>query len=301
MKLSVIIPCFNEQDSIAELHLRLTAEIKKHDHEIIFIDDGSTDNTWAEIQKLEGVRAFKLRRNFGKSYAMDIALKKATGDIVVTMDADLQDDPAEIDNLLAKMNEGYDMVVGWKKKRHDPKEKTLPSKLFNGVVRKTFGLKIHDFNCGLKIFKREIFKNIELYGELHRYVPVLAHSFGYKVTELEVQHHARKHGVSKFGWERYLRGFLDLFTVLTITRYATRPGHLFGGIGFVTGLFGFLIMFYLTCVWMFTDQSIGDRPLLLLGIMLGILGVQFLCFGMLAELMIKRTPQDNDIIIEETI
>lgn len=299
--LSVVIPVYNESESIAELHGNLTQELKDQSYEIIFVDDGSNDNTWDEISKLENVKSIRLRKNFGKSYALDAAIKKASGDVVVTMDGDLQDDPKEISRLLEKLNEGFDMVVGRKKLRKDPLEKTLPSKLFNFVVRRVFGLKIHDFNCGLKVFKKKIFDKIDLYGELHRYIPVLANSFGYKVTELPVEHHQRKYGKSKFGWPRYVRGFLDLFTVLTITRFDTQPGYLFGGIGVITGGLGFIMLSYLTGVWFFTDDPIGNRPLLLLGILLEILAVQSLCFGMLAELIVKRTQHDIDEIIEDEV
>jgi hypothetical protein len=209
------------------------------------------------------------------------------------MDADLQDDPAEIPRLLEKLDEGFDVVSGWKKARHDPLSKRLPSKLFNFTTATLTGIRMQDFNCGFKVYRREVFDSFSIYGELHRYIPVLAHAAGYRVGELAVVHHPRKFGVSKYGVRRYARGLLDLLTTLTITRYVRRPGHLFGGIGLIFSSIGFVILIYLSFLRLVLDEAIGNRPLLALGGLLVVVGVQFLMFGMLAELLVHRTEPIN--------
>lgn len=306
--ISIVVPVLNEEQTLAPLVDKIAAAMARQprlDYEIIFVDDGSTDNSWQTMQALaaaQRVRAFRLRRNFGKAAALSIGAEKARADTIVTMDADLQDDPGEIGNLLARLNDGWDMVCGYKKHRNDPLSKRLPSKLFNFVTAKFSGLPLHDFNCGLKIAQRGIFLQIPLYGELHRYIPALAHNLGYRVTELPVLHHPRVAGRTKYGTERLTRGLLDALTVLMIGRYGRRPGHFFGGLGVAVGVAGFIILAYLTGIWTFTNQAIGHRPLLLLGIMLEILSAQLIALGLVAELIISRTPgsRESILIAEET-
>ena len=290
--ISIIVPAMDEEASLPELVSRVKASCLQAELnlvEIILIDDGSRDRTWQVMEELshshQDVKAIKLRRNFGKATALDKGIHSATGDILITMDADLQDDPKEIPRFVERITAGDDMVSGWKQIRNDPLEKTLPSKLFNKTTAVITGVDLHDFNCGFKAYRKEIFDSIHLYGELHRYVPVLANSLGFQIGELAVEHHPRKHGTSKYGIGRYLKGFLDLLTVLTITRFARRPGHLFGGAGAVVLIFGGLILMYLTGLKLFLGEDIGDRPLLMLGVLTVIVGFQFLLFGMLAELI----------------
>lgn len=304
--LSIIVPAMDEEASMPELVARIKASCLQADLnllEIILIDDGSSDLTWQVMEELsrvnQEVKAIKLRRNFGKATALDKGINAAQGTILITMDADLQDDPKEIIRFVERIRAGDDLVSGWKQVRNDPLEKTLPSKLFNKTTALLSGVDLHDFNCGFKAYRREIFDSVQIYGELHRYVPVLANSLGYQIGELAVEHHPRQHGSSKYGIGRYLKGFLDLLTVLTITRFAQRPGHLFGGIGALVLIFGGLILSYLTALKLFFGESIGDRPLLMLGALTVIVGVQFLLFGMLAELINsqqsdKRQP---DVIV----
>jgi glycosyltransferase involved in cell wall biosynthesis len=220
-----------------------------------------------------------------------IGIGACTGDVVVTMDADLQDDPDEIPRFLEALDAGYDVVSGWKKERHDPLSKTLPSRLFNWATARISGIRLHDFNCGFKAYRREIFQSVELYGELHRYVPVLAAALGYRVGEIAVRHHARRFGRSKYGVARFTRGFLDLLAVVTITRFAYRPGHLFGGIGLLFSLGGGAVLAYLAALKLLAGASIGGRPLLLFGALAVIVGMQLILFGMLAELIISRTQR----------
>lgn len=307
--LSIIIPALNEEESIQPLYEKILQALdaeKKISYEILFVDDGSTDNTWSIISDLSQqdnkVKAVKFRSNFGKAAAIETAIAHASGDLIVMMDADLQDDPKEIPHMLAKIEEGYDLVNGWKKQRHDPLEKTLPSKIFNWVTGKVSGLKLHDFNCGFKMFYKKIFDSVSLYGELHRYLPILAYYYGYKVTEIPVEHHARQYGQSKYGIERYIRGFLDLCTVLIVTKYAKRPGHLFGSIGVLLGIASSLILFYLFGVWLFTDNPIGNRPLLLFGFISMIISIQFIFFGLIAEFILCRSEIKGTVrIVSETL
>lgn len=308
-EVSVIIPVLNEEATISDLHQRISAVLQKYfqqKYEIIFIDDGSTDSSWTIINSLTNgdarVRGIKLRRNFGKASALSVGVDLVRSEIIITMDADLQDDPEEIPRFLKALENGPDLVSGWKKNRKDPLSKRLPSKLFNIIVNATSGLKLHDFNCGFKAGRTEVYRSIPLYGELHRFIPVLAHSLGYQVGEIIVQHHPRRHGKSKFGIERLTRGALDILTVLTITRYGWRPGHLFGGTGMIMGVIGFLMLTYLSWIKVFEGENIGHRPLLMLGIMLVILAVQLLSFGMLSEIIISRTEnrQDRNLISIDT-
>lgn len=286
--LTVLIPLYNEADSLPHLKRELDAALEETelDAEILFVDDGSRDNSWEIITGFAHedprVQVVRLRRNQGKSAALDAGFKRARGGYVVTMDADLQDDPHEIPNLIERLEEGYDMVSGWKKKRHDPLSKTVPSKVFNGVARLTSGLRLHDFNCGLKIYRGEVVRELDIYGEQHRFIPILAHSRGWRVGELIVKHHPRRWGKTKFGASRFLKGFLDLLTVLFLTQFAARPMHLFGSLGLLSLLAGFVILVYMAVGW-FMGHYIGTRPLFFLGILMMIVGVQFFSIGLLGE------------------
>lgn len=302
---AVIVPVFNERDSLRALKdtLREVSAGVGALH-LIFIDDGSTDGSWQLIMEMAAedtdITGIRLRRNFGKATALDIGVHAATSDVVITMDADLQDDPVEIPNFLAKLDEGYDVVSGWKAARQDAAEKVLPSRVFNYITSRLTGVKLRDMNCGFKAYRREVFDSISLYGELHRYIPVLADSIGYRVGEIPVKHHPRKFGVSKYGFKRYSRGLLDLLTTLMITRFDRRPGHLFGGLGLLLSLLGVGILVYLTAIKLAFGASIGERPLLMLGILLVIVGGQLLLFGMMAELIIHRTePQTRREVVAE--
>lgn len=309
--ISIVIPVKDEQNTLKVLTERITGEVGKlhpaYSAEIIFIDDGSTDQSWDVMCDLvkdnqDIISAIRFRRNCGKALALEAGFRKAKGDIIFTMDADLQDDPAEIPRFLHMLNNGLDMVSGWKKKRHDPISKTLPSKLFNKVTAKLTGVPLRDFNCGFKAYKREVIEVVNLYGELHRFTPVLAYDYGFRVDELEIQHHPRKHGISKYGWERYLRGLIDLITVIATTRWLNKPGHFFGGIGFLTGLLGGCILAYLFILWVFGFGPIGNRPLLTFGVLLTITSMQMISLGIIAEFFIKTNKNDNlKDFISETI
>lgn len=298
--LSFVIPVYNEEATIKPLFDRILdvmnlAEIDSY--EIIFVDDGSTDRSWIEINELiknypTKTKGIRLRRNFGKSSALSAGFKKATGNIIFTLDADLQDDPSEIPRFLEKLESGYDLVSGWRKHRNDPLSKTLPSKLFNGVTAILTGVKLHDFNCGFKAYKKEVLECIKVYGELHRYIPVLAHSLGFKITEVAVRHHRRKQGKSKYGLERYTRGFIDLLTVLATTHYLHKPGHLFGSLGLLFGALGIASLGYLTILWCMEIRPIGTRPLFFFGILCIILSVQLISLGILAELITRNVDDD---------
>lgn len=310
VEISVLVPVKNEEATLATLTKELAAAFAAHPestYELLFVDDGSTDRSWAVMCELadefEHVRAIRLRRNFGKAAALAAAVSEARGERVVTMDGDLQDDPAEIPRLLAELDEGTDLVSGHKADRKDPLSKRLPSKLFNKVTGVITGLPLKDHNCGLKAARTEVYRSVPLYGELHRYIPALAHQQGYRVSELAVNHRPREHGVSKYGFERYVRGAIDLMTVVTITKYGRRPAHLFGGLGLVFGAVGFLVLLYLTGLWIFTTEPIGTRPLLNLGILLVILGVQMISIGLIAEIVLHRTAnrsEARELISEST-
>ncbi|RMH65638.1 MAG: glycosyltransferase [Calditrichaeota bacterium] len=306
MDISIVIPMLNEEESLPELTRRLDEALTRtgQTFEIIFIDDGSTDRSFERVRALKStypaIRAIRFNKNFGKSAALSEGFRLARGEVVITMDADLQDDPAEIDALMRKLDEGYDLVSGWKKKRHDPLNKTLPSKFFNFITRLMTGIKIHDFNCGLKAYRRQVIKAIPVYGELHRYLPVLAHWMGFRVGEIPVQHHARKFGYSKFGVKRFFNGFFDLLTVLFITRFQQRPLHLFGFMGLGSSMLGVGILSYLTILW-FQGHGIGNRPLFSLGVLLIIVGVQFFSIGLLGEMLNSTRDQSVEYIIKETL
>ncbi|MCC7430907.1 glycosyltransferase family 2 protein [bacterium] len=299
---SVVVPFLNEQDSLKELASRLQTVLEKNNftYELLFVDDGSSDNSVSVLleAKIPNLKIIKFRRNYGKSAALSVGFKKSVGKIIVTMDADLQDDPNEIPNLIAKLNEGYDLVSGWKKKRNDPLNKTVPSKFFNLVTQKLTGIKIHDFNCGLKAYKSKVAKEIKVYGELHRFVPVLANEKGFRVGEVPVLHHERKFGTSKFGFERFAKGFLDLVTVIFITTYMKRPLHLFGMLGTLSFVAGAIIEIYLSIGWFF-GSWIGNRPIFFVGILLLIFGLQFFSIGLIAEMITSKTFEADYSIEEE--
>ncbi len=296
---SVVIPLYNEAESLKELHyqLRATLQRMRARYELLFIDDGSTDrsfNVLRELKRIDGrVKIIRFRRNYGKSAALAVGFEKAQGAYVVTIDADLQDDPAEIPSLIKKLEEGYDVVSGWKKVRKDPISKTIPSRFFNFVTSLMTGIKIHDFNCGLKVYRNEVVKAIQPYGELHRYLPVLAHNAGFGVGEMVVQHRPRRYGKTKFGVGRFWKGFLDLLTVLFTTRYFRRPLHLFGFWGMIFAFAGILIDGWLAIEWLQGKTALSNRPLFLGGILLIIVGIQFVSIGLLGE-MISKTKRTTD-------
>ncbi len=303
---SIVIPLLNEEGSLRILYNDIKKAITPYsfDYEIIFIDDGSTDTSLSILRELSRrdnkVHYFSFRKNYGKSAALNVGFKHAKGDAVITMDADLQDDPAEIPNLLRKLSEGYDLVSGWKKVRHDPFIKRHSSKFFNYMTRISSDVKIHDFNCGLKAYRKEVIKSVYVHGELHRYIPVLAGQKGFKITEIPVKHHPRRYGKTKFGISRFFKGFVDLLTILMITRYATRPLHLFGFIGTISFAGGFLIDGYLTFEWLLHKTSLSNRPLLLLGLLMMIVGVQLFAIGLLGELFVHKFRTDLDFSIKES-
>jgi len=292
MLLSFVIPTLNEEDSIRILVDEIIANVGDNTYEIIFIDDGSRDKSFEIMNELAmanpAIRIIRFRRNFGKAAALQQGFNFAQGEIVFTMDADLQDNPIEIQRFLVKLDEGYDLVSGWKKKRHDPLHKTLPSKLFNYVTARTFDLKLKDYNCGFKAYRKPLVKELNLYGEMHRYIPALAHSLGYRVGEIDVEHRARQYGKSKYGWERYLRGFFDLMTVKMVTQYVKSPLYLFGRIGLVSAMAGMFLSLYLAVLKIFYGYPLSNRPLLFLGMLLIITGLQFISLGLISELIVNR-------------
>jgi len=310
MNLSLVIPLLNEVDSIEELVNWISRVVKKMDisFEIIMIDDGSTDGSWDKIREVKTkypeVRGIKFRSNYGKSAALNTAFEATKGEVVITMDADLQDSPDEIPELYKMIkSDGFDLVSGWKKERHDPISKTIPSKLFNRTTRKLSGIQLNDFNCGLKAYSSELVKSIEVYGEMHRYIPVIAKTAGFtKIGEKIVQHRAREHGQSKFGIERVMRGYLDLLSISFIGKFGKRPMHFFGSIGTLFSFIGFITLTYLALsklIW--NVGGIADRPLFYLGILLVIVGVQLFIAGFLAELISRNNPRRNDYTVEEEL
>lgn len=303
-KLSVVIPLFNEEESLVPLSNEIRKAIKPLNlsFEVILVDDGSTDSSLKVIKEIcRQDRRFKyvsFRKNYGKSAALQIGFKEVTGDVVVTMDADLQDDPAEIPNLIKKLDEGFDLVSGWKKQRFDPFIKKYSSRFFNYVTGKMSGIKIHDFNCGLKAYRTEVVHSMKVYGELHRYLPVLADWNGYSVSEIPVKHHPRKYGKTKFGISRFFKGFIDLLTVIFSTRYIKRPMHFFGFFGAVSFIVGLIVNGYLTYEWA-TGQPLSNRPMLFLGMLLIIVGVQFFSVGLLGEMLVHNTMDEKEYIIKD--
>ena len=310
-QISVVISLLNEQDSLKELMDWIHKVMTEHNfsYEVIFVDDGSTDNSWQIINELsqqyEQVKAIKFRRNYGKSAGLYKGFEKAEGDVVITMDADLQDSPDEIPELYRMITEeGYDLVSGWKKKRYDPVlTKNLPSKLYNATVRMMTGIKLHDFNCGLKAYRKQVVKSVEVYGEMHRYIPVLAKWAGFKkIGEKVVLHQERKYGVSKFGIERFIRGPLDLLSVMFMSRFSKRPMHCFGSMGTICFLIGFVILIYLSYMKLVELQyNMTQRPLFYLGIVCLLLGVQLFLAGFLAEMISRSSSSRNEYLVDEII
>lgn len=307
-ELSIVIPLFNEEESIHELARKIQEALPgQHGYEIIFVDDGSDDESWEEIRKLADnhsiVHGVRLQRNYGKSSALQAGFEKARGRFIATMDADLQDDPFEIPEMLEQLKEeDLHIVSGWKKKRHDPISKTIPSRFFNKVTSLVTGIKLNDFNCGLKVYRRDVIDHIYLYGELHRYIPFLAKLEGYdRIGEKVVKHHPRKYGKTKFGISRFMNGFLDLLTLLFVNRYLQRPMHFFGTLGFLLLLAGGAINLYLSIEKIFFDKALGDRPLLLLGVMLMVLGAQIFSIGFLGELIQKRNEKQQRPNIKDLV
>lgn len=306
MDLSIVIPAYNEKASLPELLEKIMQAMKPVNlcYEILVVDDGSVDGTFELLKSLKEqyacLRAISFRRNYGKSPALSEGFKLVRGKVVVTMDADLQDEPAEIPNLLEKLEEGYDLISGWKKVRQDPFTKTIPSRIFNFVTSQLTGISIHDFNCGLKAYRREVTSALQVYGELHRFLPVLAHWMGFRIAEIPVIHHPRRYGKSKFGIARFFNGFFDLLTVLFLTRFKTSPLHIFGMVGMVSFLIGFFIESFLTIYW-FLGHGIGQRPLFFLGILLIIVGIQFIGFGFLAEMFSAGLAENVSYSIKDRI
>jgi glycosyltransferase involved in cell wall biosynthesis len=291
LDISVLVPVLDEAATVEELAARVTAVLTGlgASFEVVFVDDGSRDGTAERVRAAHArdprVKLLRLRRNFGKAAALSAGLEHSRGRIIITMDGDLQDDPGEIPRLLGVLEAGgLDLVSGWKRERRDPAGKRIPSRLFNWVTRRLAGVDLHDFNCGFKVYRREVLDQIAVYGELHRYIPVLASRRGFAVGEAPVTHHPRRHGASKYGWDRFYKGLLDLITVLFITRYTRRPLHLFGAIGLVFLAAGFGIDLYLAILWM-GGASLSNRPLLLLGVLLMLLGIQVLTTGLLGEMI----------------
>ena len=310
--ISVVVPIYNEERSVALLYEELQAALDPLDDEweAVYVDDGSTDDSFGALTRLHSraanVRVVRLRRNFGKAAALAAGFAQAQGDIIVTIDGDLQDDPAEIPRLLAKLQEGFDLVTGWKTHRRDPITRRVPSKIFNWAAGRMSGLRLHDMNCGLKAYRDEVVRGLVLYGELHRFIPVLASERGYRVAELPVNHRPREHGRSRYGMERYLRGFLDLLTVSFMGRYRHRPLHLFGGLGLILGLVGFAVLAYLTVVKL-AGHAIGQRPLLTLGVLLVVVGMQFFSLGLISEMITSHheervlAREQRDVRVEEVL
>ncbi len=308
--ISVVVPVHDEEGSLAELHCELDqvfSRLEREPVEFVFVDDGSRDGSWSVLKSITAsdrrARAIRFRRNFGKAAALTAGFESARGDLIFTLDGDLQDDPAEIPRFLDQLERGYDVLSGWKKTRHDPWHKVLPSRLFNGVVSALTGCKLHDHNCGFKLYRKQVLREVGIYGELHRFVPVLAHARGFRVGELEVGHRPRRHGASKYGVSRFLKGFLDLLTVRFLTRFSQRPLHVLGGLGVASLLFGGLGMLYLAVLWLNpANRPIGDRPYLLYSITLLVVGVQLFSLGVLAELVTSYNIRPGDTYsIAETV
>jgi len=298
--LSAVVPVYNEVDSLSEMHRQLTDGLSRtgRTYEIIYVDDGCRDGSAERLDEIAAadpqVIVIHFRRNFGKSPALAAGFERARGSIVLTLDADLQDDPAMIPDFVARLEQGADLVSGWKQRRHDPIGKTLPSKVFNAMVRRMSGVPLRDFNCGFKAYRAEVIRELSVYGGFHRFLPVLAGERGFVVEELVVNHRARQHGASKYGVKRFFDGILDLLTVLMVTRFRTRPVHFFGIPGTVTGVVGLSILFYLTVLWAL-GEPIGTRPLLLLGVLLTLTAIQLVGMGLLGELLVRTTIRSSEV------
>jgi glycosyltransferase involved in cell wall biosynthesis len=296
--ISIVVPLLNEAATVSSLYEEIAAALgdSGDEWEVVYVDDGSTDGSYRELVRLHAaftnVRVVRLRRNFGKAAALAAGVEAAGGEVIVTMDADLQDDPAEIPKLLEKLDEGYDVVSGWKCDRQDPLVRRVVSRIYNGATALATGVRLHDMNCGLKAYRAEVFEHVRLYGERHRFVPVLAHHLGFSVTELPVNHRPRLNGRSRFGIERYLRSPFDLLTIVFMGRYRYRPLHLFGGVGLIASLAGTAILLYLTAEKL-GGAGIGKRPLLMLGVLLVVVGVQFLSLGLIGEMLTSQHEENT--------
>jgi len=297
--ISVVVPLLNEEHSLEALYSEIASALQSRsdDFEVVFVDDGSTDGSMSVLSRLHdempNVVVIHLRRNFGKAAALQAGFLEARGEFVVTIDADLQDDPSEIPKMLAKLDEGFDLVSGWKSRRSDPYLRRLFSRVFNWMTGTVSGVRLHDVNCGLKAYRAEVLQGMRLYGELHRFIPVLAAYRGFRIAEIPVNHRPRQHGRSRYGPERYLRGFFDLLSVTFMGRYRHRPLHLFGGLGLLMGAVGFVILLYLTVLKLW-GQAIGTRPLLTLGVLLLVVGIQFVSLGLLSELVTSQHEERMD-------
>ena len=314
-KISIVIPLFNEEESISELAQWIDKVLKKNNlsYEIIFIDDGSNDSSWSVIKNIKNdnpnVYGIKFRRNYGKSAALNVGFSKASGDVIITMDADLQDSPDEIPELYNLItNDNYDLVSGWKKKRYDPITKTIPTKLFNWAARKASGINLNDFNCGLKAYNKNVVKSVEVYGEMHRYIPILAKWAGFKnIGEKVVEHQSRKYGVTKFGFERFINGFLDLLTVTFISRFGKKPMHIFGTLGtlmFILGLILFLYIGGTKLYYIFNSlpaKNIADQSAFFIALTTMVIGVQLFLSGFIAELVSRNSPDRNNYQVDSEI
>ena len=315
MDISIVIPLYNEEESLAGLFdwIKETLEKTSFSYEVIFVDDGSRDNSWKIIrglsQKNPQVRGICFRRNYGKSASLNEGFKAVKGDVVITMDADMQDSPEEIPELYKMIKEqGYDLVSGWKKKRRDPLSKTIPSRFFNGVTGTVTGIKLHDFNCGLKAYRKEAAQSVDIYGEMHRFIPVMVKKAGFeKIAEKQVQHQERKYGKTKFGLERFINGFLDLLSILFVTRFGKRPMHLFGTIGTLSFIIGFII-----AIWVLAEKQyriyhhlkvrdVVDQPLFFIALLAVVVGVQLFLAGFLAELVSRSAPDRNHYEVSDKI
>ncbi len=304
--LSIVIPLLNEYESLTELSARIDSALGSRSYELIFVDDGSTDTSWDVISDLAEkdprVKGIRFRRNYGKSFALQKGFERARGTYIATMDADLQDDPNELPAMFAMLDNGYDLVSGWKQVRHDPISKTIPSKFFNGVTSQMSGIELHDFNCGLKVYKREVIESIELYGEMHRYIPLLAKWQGFsKIGEKVVTHHARKYGKTKFGLSRFMNGFLDLITLMFIHKYMNKPMHFFGTLGFISLSVGGAIVAYLAVMRVFFNVYLSNRPLLLFGILLLVMGVQLFSIGFVGEMLNNSEKRGRKVNIRDEV
>jgi glycosyltransferase involved in cell wall biosynthesis len=309
-QLSIVVPLFNEDESLKELHQWIKKVMVENNftYEVIFIDDGSTDNSWEVVKSLaaidSNVRAIKFQRNYGKSAALNVGFENANNDVIITMDADLQDSPDEIPELYRMIVEdNYDLVSGWKKKRYDPITKTIPTKIYNGVTRWVTGIQLHDMNCGLKAYKKQVIKSVEVYGEMHRYIPVIAKWAGFrKIGEKVVAHQARKYGVTKFGLSRFVYGFLDLFSIMFMGKFGNRPMHFFGTIGMLLTTIGLVILTYLSFSKLALNESkIADRPLFYFGILNIIVGFQLFMSGFIAELVTRNASDRNIYKIQDRL
>lgn len=310
MDISVIIPLFNEAESLPELcaWISRVMEANRYSYEAILVDDGSKDESWEVIQQISlenpAFKGIRFQRNYGKSAALNEGFRAAKGRVVITMDADLQDSPDEIPALYSMVvNQGYDLVSGWKKKRHDPLSKTIPSRFFNGVTKRITGIPLHDFNCGLKAYRLNVVKSIEVYGEMHRYIPVIAKWSGFRnISEKVVEHRSRKYGVSKFGWERFINGFLDLLSIMFVGRFGKKPMHFFGSLGTLVFFIGFCIWTYLGIAkFAFDKYNMTDRPIFYVGLISIIVGAQLFLTGFLAELIARNGADRNHYLVEDRV